>query len=174
MKRYIPVFIFLLLAVLAAYFFFFYKEPQPITNFDECVAAGNPVMESYPAKCRAGGTTFSQDIGNELEQLDTIRIDAPRPNTQVESPLTIQGQARGPWFFEANFQIRLLDANGEELGNAIAEAQGEWMTEEFVPYEATITFQQPSTEKGTLELIKNNPSGLPENDDKLIVPVIFK
>jgi hypothetical protein len=23
-----------------------------ITNFDECVAAGNPVMESYPPQCR--------------------------------------------------------------------------------------------------------------------------
>lgn len=27
--------------------------PQPvITSFDECVAAGNPVMESYPEQCR--------------------------------------------------------------------------------------------------------------------------
>lgn len=34
--------------------------PQPIiTNFDECVAAGNPVMESYPEQCRtADGRLF--------------------------------------------------------------------------------------------------------------------
>jgi hypothetical protein len=31
---------------------------KPIANFDECVAAGNPVAESYPETCRAGGKTF--------------------------------------------------------------------------------------------------------------------
>lgn len=29
-----------------------------ITTFEECVAAGNPIMESYPRQCRAGGKTF--------------------------------------------------------------------------------------------------------------------
>ena len=30
-----------------------------ITNFDECAAAGNPIMESYPEQCRtADGRTF--------------------------------------------------------------------------------------------------------------------
>lgn len=33
-----------------------------ITNFKECVAAGNPVMESYPRQCRAAGETFVEDI----------------------------------------------------------------------------------------------------------------
>ncbi|MFH1426535.1 MAG: hypothetical protein ABIG66_03885 [Candidatus Kerfeldbacteria bacterium] len=31
-----------------------------ITNFDECVAAGNPVMESYPRQCAADGETFTE------------------------------------------------------------------------------------------------------------------
>lgn len=38
------------------------KKESPksaITNFDECVAAGNPVMESYPEQCAADGKTFS-------------------------------------------------------------------------------------------------------------------
>lgn len=34
-----------------------------ITSFEECVAAGNPVMESYPRQCRsAGGGLFVEDI----------------------------------------------------------------------------------------------------------------
>tara|TARA_B100000508_G_scaffold23261_1_gene16271 strand:- start:4763 stop:5404 length:642 start_codon:yes stop_codon:yes gene_type:complete len=38
-------------------------EPvTPITSFDECVAAGNPVMESYPRQCRAGEETFVEEI----------------------------------------------------------------------------------------------------------------
>ncbi|HII71211.1 TPA: hypothetical protein HA265_00470 [Candidatus Woesearchaeota archaeon] len=31
-----------------------------ITGFDECIAAGYPVMESYPRQCRAGDTTFTE------------------------------------------------------------------------------------------------------------------
>lgn len=31
---------------------------QDINSFEECVAAGNPVMESYPPQCRANGRTF--------------------------------------------------------------------------------------------------------------------
>lgn len=34
---------------------------QQITNFDECVAAGNPVMESFPEQCSANGQTFVND-----------------------------------------------------------------------------------------------------------------
>lgn len=33
-------------------------KTSKITNFDECVAAGNPVMESYPEQCAAQGKTF--------------------------------------------------------------------------------------------------------------------
>lgn len=33
-----------------------------ITNFEECAAAGNPVMESYPRRCRAGDRTFTEEI----------------------------------------------------------------------------------------------------------------
>ncbi|MBN2306979.1 hypothetical protein JXD20_03260 [Candidatus Peregrinibacteria bacterium] len=33
-----------------------------VTNFEECVAAGNPVMESYPRQCRHGDQTFTEDI----------------------------------------------------------------------------------------------------------------
>lgn len=32
-----------------------------ITNFEECVAAGNPVMDSYPEQCSANGQTFVKE-----------------------------------------------------------------------------------------------------------------
>ena len=45
-----------------------YKEnyrgtSTPITNFVECAAAGNPVMESYPRQCSVNGQTFTEEIG---------------------------------------------------------------------------------------------------------------
>lgn len=33
-----------------------------ITNFEECIAAGNPAMESYPRQCKAGDVTFTEEI----------------------------------------------------------------------------------------------------------------
>jgi len=35
---------------------------EAISNFEECVAAGYPVMESYPRKCSDGENTFTEDV----------------------------------------------------------------------------------------------------------------
>lgn len=35
-----------------------------VTNFEECVAAGNPVMESYPRQCRHEGVTYVEEVDN--------------------------------------------------------------------------------------------------------------
>lgn len=149
------------------------EPPAPVvTNFEECIAAGNAVMESYPRQCKHGKQTFIENIGNELEKTDLIRVSSPRPNQSITSPLTITGEARGNWYFEASFPVTLEDLNGRTIAQGIATAQSEWMTPEFVPFEATLTFAVPG-KAGTLVLHKDNPSGLPEHDDMLRVPVVF-
>lgn len=35
------------------------SQPTEINSFAECAAAGNPIMESYPERCSAGGKTFT-------------------------------------------------------------------------------------------------------------------
>jgi hypothetical protein len=37
-----------------------------IDSFDACVAAGNPVMESYPERCNADGKTFVRPISMDI------------------------------------------------------------------------------------------------------------
>jgi len=145
-----------------------------ISTFEECVAAGYPVQESYPERCTTpDGKTFTRDIGNELEKSDLIVIETPRPGQTISNPVVIKGKARGNWYFEASFPARLIDANGQSLGTMPIQANGEWMTTEFVPFTATMDFISPSTKTGTLILKKDNPSGLPENDDELRIPVTF-
>ncbi len=39
-----------------------------ISNFEECAAAGNPVMESYPRRCRADGNTFVENISDDYKE----------------------------------------------------------------------------------------------------------
>lgn len=104
---------------------------------------------------------------------DLIRITSPQPGETINSPLSISGVARGSWFFEASFPIRLYDQNGQELGVALAQAQDDWMTSEFVPFVATLSFSPSTTDTGELIFQKDNPSGLPEFDDQRRVPVVF-
>ncbi len=148
-----------------------------VTNFEECEKIGSTIMESYPRQCRYGDQSFSEDIGNELEKSDKIKITNPRPNQAIKSPLTITGEARGPWFFEATFPVELKDENGKTLAQTNAQATEIYTTEDFVPFTATIEFKvDPDLKgkKGILILKNDNPSGLPENDDSLEVPVLFE
>ncbi len=102
-----------------------------------------------------------------------VVVNAPPPNEEIRSPLTVQGKARGTWFFEANLPIELLDADGNVIAQKGAQAEGEWMTADFVPFSVELAFDAPKTETGMLRIKKDNPSGLPEHDVSFDVPVRF-
>lgn len=111
---------------------------------------------------------------NEKENL--IRVSSPAPNQKVKSPLVVKGEARGVWFFEASFPVFLVDWDGRIIAQGIATAKDDWMTENFVPFEATLDFvldKNAYSNRGALILKKDNPSGLPEYDDALEMPVII-
>ncbi|GEM_PF-2571915 len=113
---------------------------------------------------------------NSTEQIDIsnqIIVTSPKPNQIIYSPLIIEGKAIGTWYFEADFPVKLLDANKNIIAEHYAQALGEWMTEDFVPFKSVIEFEKPNTERGILVLEKDNPAGLPEYDAKLEIPVIF-
>ena len=104
-----------------------------------------------------------------------IVVDSPAPGARVSSPLVIRGRARGVWFFEGDFPVVLLDAKGNVVAKRFCTAKGEWMTGEFVPFEGTITFENPVPGgRGTLVLKKDNPTDLPEHDDALEIPLFFR
>lgn len=105
---------------------------------------------------------------------EMVRVVSPLPGDLITSPVVVKGEARGNWFFEASFPVRVFDSTGKELGVGVAQAQGEWMTEEFVPFEVVVSFAVPTTATGSVVLIKDNPSGLPEFDDQVLVPVKFR
>lgn len=121
------------------------------------------------AKAPVGANTPAPTSKDNL-----IRVSSPVSNQIIASPLAITGEARGTWYFEASFPVRIEDANGNVLGRIPAQAQGEWMTENFVPFKAALVFSESRTETGTLILSKDNPSGLPEHDDSISIPVKFK
>lgn len=114
------------------------------------------------------------------EKADLIVLNSPVPNGVVSTPLSVSGQARGYWYFEASFPITITNWDGLIIGEGFATAQGDWMTEEFVPFTATLEFENPYVagqpdfmKRGSLILQKDNPSDLPENDNALEIPIYF-
>jgi hypothetical protein len=103
-----------------------------------------------------------------------IIVDKPQHDDLVKSGFLISGRARGFWYFEASFPVALYDSSGKELVRTFIMADGDWMTTDFVPFHKNLTFPKPETLRGCLVLEKDNPSGLPENDEHISIPVYFE
>ncbi|HEY0908154.1 MAG TPA: Gmad2 immunoglobulin-like domain-containing protein [Candidatus Paceibacterota bacterium] len=185
----------IILAVLAlgvvAYIAFVFDGPysDAADSFETCVGMGYPVMESYPRQCRDDeGNLFVEDVTVPVDPMigtttggivggvsdPRVSLVMPAAGATVSSPLQVSGTARGPWFFEASFPVQVIGADGTILGSGIAQAQGDWMTEGFVPFAATVSFIPGTNVSGYVRLSKDNPSGLPENDAHVDVPVTFR
>lgn len=161
----------LIAIAVAAYVFVGPERLQSLWN-----SISNQTPGETPGGTTGGNTGASGGIEPSTGKEDLIRVNTPGQNAIITSPLTIRGEARGYWFFEASFPVKLTDANGNNipLEPGYMQAKGEWMTEAFVPFEGAYTFTAPATDTGTLVLMKDNPSGLPENDDALMIPVRFR
>lgn len=122
---------------------------------------------------REGSAPASATSSQAQALSNLILVSAPTENSAISSPLAIAGQARGTWYFEASAPVQLLDANGTVIAQGHLTAQGDWMTAEFVPFTATLTFTKPATPTGTLVLKNDNPSGDPSRQKELDIPVKF-
>jgi len=104
-----------------------------------------------------------------------IIVTSPQAGDTIKSPLVVTGEARGSWYFEASFPVILVDWDGLIIAEVPAQAIGNWMTTDFVPFRVEIPFTKPAYGKrGALILKKDNPSGLPENDAAVEIPIVFE
>ena len=105
---------------------------------------------------------------------DLISVSSPAAHAHTTSPLTVAGEARGNWYFEASFPVELLNASGTVIAQAPAQAQGDWMTSNFVPFALSLPFPaQAAGSSGTLVLKKDNESGDPAKDQSVSIPITF-
>lgn len=103
-----------------------------------------------------------------------------RPGDTVTSPLKINGESGGGWFFEGSFPVVLVNWDGLIIAEGLAKAKNDWMTEKFVPFEAELKFVKPANptnqdyaKKGAIIFRKDNPSGLPQHDKAYELPIKF-
>lgn len=134
------------------------------------IHATTPVSTSTPQKpIEQVPVTQVPDTTSPLSK--QVTITSPLPNTSVGGRFEVKGSAPGNWFFEASFPIQVRDKSGTVVARTHASAQGEWMTTDIVQFTSTINIEGNFKGPATLILMRDNPSGLPENDDSVEIPI---
>ncbi len=103
-----------------------------------------------------------------------IIVTVPRPGAAVAKTFSVVGEARGYWYFEASFPYSIVDSSGIVLAQGAIQADGEWMTEDFVPFTVNAPVPGSYTGPATLILKKDNPSGEAERDASLSIPIVIQ
>lgn len=123
-------------------------------------------------------TSSTTPIDSSSTTTKEIIVDQPLSGESFESPYVVTGKARGNWFFESSFPLNVVNEQDQVIGSGLANAQMDWMTSDLVPFVGFIQFLSdkiPATgTKVFLVLSKDNPSGLPEHDASLKMPIIIK
>jgi hypothetical protein len=133
------------------------------------------ILFTTPAPEKNGGgnvapSTSSTSTGPLHER---VVVNAPVLGETVGKTFTVTGEAPGNWYFEASFPVQVRDLDNNKVGQGIAQAQSDWMTTEQVSFKAAVTVAGYSG-SATLVLLRDNPSGLPENDDSLSIPIVIQ
>jgi len=155
----------ILIVILGGFYFFSSREQQIACTLEAKICPDGSSVSRVAPNC-----DFAPCPGEK----EGILISSPKRNETIKSPLIIEGEAKGFWFFEAQFTAELYDAQGNFLGRAILTAQKNWMSEDFVPFEGNLIFTQPQSPTGVLKFLSSNPSGLKENQKVFEVPVQFE
>ncbi|HNZ83769.1 MAG TPA: Gmad2 immunoglobulin-like domain-containing protein [Candidatus Pacearchaeota archaeon] len=100
-----------------------------------------------------------------------------RNNMKIPEIFEINGSAKGNWFFEASLPITIEDEQGNVLETFTAQAQEDWMTKDYVEFNAKINISKLNLSSGQkifLVFNKDNPSGDPKLEDSEKFQVIVK
>lgn len=153
-------------------------DQSSIKSFADC-AKYYPVLENYPAQCKTpDGRTFAEEITSPITYKNATANDIfpelPYPGAVTGKEFTIKGKARGTWYFEASFPVKVLDKDGKVLAQGPAQAQSDWMTTDFVNFKMDIKIPDSYIGPATVVMIKDNPSGIPEKDASISFPITIE
>lgn len=142
-------------------------NPRQVANENTTTTTTPPATKDTPKMNDAVETVDYRSTKGVV-----LKLDQPIEGTLITNPVTLTGQVPGNWSFEASFPVELRDAAGKTLAKEPATLQGDWMTDQYVPFTVTLTFVEPEERQtGTLIFHKDNPSGLASNDDQVTLKV---
>ncbi len=153
----------------------FYVPTSPASSAPGGTVSTSTGMEQAPRPPIATSTEpASTESSSSVPLSASVYIETPKPGETVGKTFTIAGTAPSGWFFEAVFPIQVRDANGNVIANTQGSAQADWTAPGEIPFTATTTIDNSYSGPATLILLKNNPSGLPENDDSVSSVITIK
>lgn len=157
-----------------------YAERAPGEPMSVQPSVGKSIWALYDKESNSFGEVvqnFEGETNLSVSASKLIRVMTPGNNQVVTNPIVVTGEARGAWYFEGSFPITVVDWDGKIIGEGYATAEEDWMTEEFVPFTGTVNYSLAADvpyKRGAIIFRKDNPSGLPELDDSLEIPVLFE
>ncbi|MDB5187767.1 MAG: hypothetical protein JWO50_287 [Candidatus Kaiserbacteria bacterium] len=157
----------ILIIVLAAAGYWFATQGSMMTSNTATTTATTTTTADTNTTGTPGNTTATPALSSK------VHVVLPQPNQSVDPIFSVSGEAPGPWFFEGSFPVQIRDKSNNILQQATAKALGTWTTEGQVKFAVSITvtqFHGPAT----VILLRDNPSGMPENDDSVSIPITIK
>ena len=96
------------------------------------------------------------------------------PGAKVKGVMDATGVLKNAYFFEANIRVDILDTNKQTLREGFGTATTEWMTTGPVSFKTKLDFSGLATGPGFIAIRNDNPSGLPENDKEIFIPIVIE
>ncbi len=127
--------------------------PSPGSNF-ESAASPSPSPSPGAGSQAANPPKVQPASGSDTVEVKNIgiRVTGPEASSKISSSVKVSGFAN---VFEGRVAILVKDGNGQILGRGQATA---CMGYDACPFETTVSFNQSTTQAGTLEVY--SPSGI--------------
>ncbi len=168
-KRALWVIIFLLFAA-AVSLIMFHGMPTPTVVIPHSAQTSVSSSTMYESALSAPGSSTQA-----VSLSDLVTVTSPARGANVSGgTLKAFGSAPRGWFFEAQFPVMVRALDNSVIDRATAQAQGDWMNESPVPFIVAVQISTTYHGPATLVFLKDNPSGLPQNDDSVEVPIVIK
>jgi hypothetical protein len=137
-------------------------------------ATAHPVSKAQQSKSSLAPEKTVSPIAPDAPLSSVVVVTSPLPHATVDVSFVVEGRAPVGWFSESVFPIQVRDENNNVIARATAHGPTAWKKSTALSWSATVTVLGPYTGPATLILLRNNPSGLPENDDAVTIPIVIQ
>ena len=104
---------------------------------------------------------------------DLVSFSIP-VGSAVSGIQTATGVVSGGYFFEGNIIVRILDGSKVVLRSTYGTATMDWMNTGPVSFTTNLDFTGITTGPSYIEIHNDNPSGLPQYDKSILIPVVIQ
>ncbi|MEI8130760.1 MAG: hypothetical protein WCG55_04640 [bacterium] len=119
----------------------------------------------------ASNMSSTSGVSGDVADLVSLSIT---PGATITDVATITGEIKGVYFFEGKAQGVLLDENKKILNSFSLDATSNWLTADAVSFTATVDTTSALAGPGYIRLKNDNPSGDPEKDKYIDVPIVIQ